>query len=427
MTTQVVLMNGLGVALASDSAVSAGGKVLNTSEKVFDLPAPHKTAVLTSGMARFMGVPWEVLLSAWSETLDRPLNSMDEYLESLYKFLRTVTPNTGTLSPEEVTYLDSTFWGEDNVYDIVWKAVHEVLSPFFEENLNPEDMVLYRENVLEEDFRARLATMIPSELIERIEKRILDAAASRRSTFEACPDVNESQAHIWLEKYWNDNVAERNFGDKFLGFPEIPGLYKLCLELHAAFIVNADYQGESSINMVGYGQSDMFPSWSGSYLHGSVRGTILKRFDQQRRPSGYAVDLFFGQADAINAITGRGDSLLTNAAVESTQSQLMAIMEKLEQSEDEQILQTKDYIAESMKPDQIRESMMSAGRDRRRTPFQQAINMSPIRDLADFASSLVSVQAAYASFTQDNPTVGGFVDVAIITHRRGFEWIRHKQ
>jgi hypothetical protein len=53
--------------------------------------------------------------------------------------------------------------------------------------------------------------------------------------------------------------------------------------------------------------------------------------------------------------------------------------------------------------------------------------MSPIRDLADFASSLVSVQAAYASFTQDNPTVGGFVDVAIITHRRGFEWIRHKQ
>lgn len=69
MTTQVVLMNGLGIALASDSAVTAGGKVLNTSEKVFEMPHPHKLAILSSGRANFMGHPWEVLLSAWADTL----------------------------------------------------------------------------------------------------------------------------------------------------------------------------------------------------------------------------------------------------------------------------------------------------------------------------------------------------------------------
>jgi hypothetical protein len=426
VTTQVVLMNGLGIALASDSAVTAGGKVLNTSEKIFELPAPHKAAVLTSGRARFMGVPWEVLLSAWSETLDRTLASMNDYLDSLYKFLRSVTPNTGPLSVPEIEYIEATFYGEDHVYNTIWKALSDIVHPYFDEKLPPEEMAKFNENVWDEEFRVRMTEMMPYELVEKVSQVIVQATESRRESYQACPDINESQASIWLEKYWTESTEDKTFDARFSGWPTIPNLYKLCLNLHAAFIVHADYSGESNINLVGYGQTDMFPSWSGTYLHGAVRGTILKRFDQQIAGKGNAVDLFFGQDDAISAITGRGDRLLTNAAVESTQRQLNAIMEKLEQSEDEQVLQTKEYIAQSMQPDTIRETMMSAGREQRRNPFQQAISMSPILDLAEFSAQLVGVQAAYAAMTQDNPTVGGFVDVAIITHRRGFEWIRHK-
>jgi hypothetical protein len=337
-----------------------------------------------------------------------------------------VTPNTGPLSVPEIEYIEATFYGEDHVYNTIWKALSDIVHPYFDEKLPPEEMAKFNENVWDEEFRVRMTEMMPYELVEKVSQVIVQATESRRESYQACPDINESQASIWLEKYWTESTEDKTFDARFSGWPTIPNLYKLCLNLHAAFIVHADYSGESNINLVGYGQTDMFPSWSGTYLHGAVRGTILKRFDQQIAGQGNAVDLFFGQDDAISAITGRGDRLLTNAAVESTQRQLNAIMEKLEQSEDEQVLQTKEYIAQSMQPDTIRETMMSAGREQRRNPFQQAISMSPILDLAEFSAQLVGVQAAYAAMTQDNPTVGGFVDVAIITHRRGFEWIRHK-
>jgi predicted hotdog family 3-hydroxylacyl-ACP dehydratase len=70
--------------------------------------------------------------------------------------------------------------------------------------------------------------------------------------------------------------------------------------------------------------------------------------------------------------------------------------------------------------------MLSEGRSKRRDPFYKAIGMSPILDLAEFAAQLVGVQAAFAAMTQENPSVGGTVDVATISHRNGFEWIRHK-
>jgi hypothetical protein len=74
----------------------------------------------------------------------------------------------------------------------------------------------------------------------------------------------------------------------------------------------------------------------------------------------------------------------------------------------------------------LEQAVADESREKRQKPFERALEMSPVRDLADFAGTLVSVQAARAAFTQDNPTVGGPVDVAVITRHEGFQWLRHK-
>lgn len=425
MTTQVVLMNGLGIALASDSAVTAGGKVLNTSEKIFELPHPHKAAILTSGRARFMGMPWEVLLSAWTETLDGPLTSIAEYQESLFSFLRSTIPNTGDLSSAEVEYLEATLWGEQGAYNTVFKALQSQVKPFFDQSLSPEDHAKFLESEWDEDFRKRMSEMVSSELVDAF-LIALEEVEKERQEFIACPDITEGQAKIWIEKYWSSRPNEFKLEDYFTDWPVIPGLREAFIKLHAVFIVHADYSGESNVNIVGYGAKDMFPSWRGTFLHGAMRGTLLKRFEEGVDSASWPVDLFFGQADAISALTGREDQVLVNAAVETSKSQLSAIIERLSESEDAQVLETTEYIKESLNNDPIRQRMINESQNLRRDPFRKAIGMSPIMDLAEFAAQLVGVQAAYAAMTQDNPSVGGFVDLGMITHRRGFEWVRHK-
>ena len=428
MTTQVALLNGLGIAIASDSAVTSGGKVLNTSEKVFELPLPHKVAVLTSGRADFMGHPWEVVLSAWSATLDAPLGSMVLYRESLYKFMRTMLPTASALSDHERTYLIASYFGPGNVLDKVRDALSHVLVPYFQDLLEPDDMEIFMSADWEEEFRARVSLMVTDEMIRDIKVEFEKVAEERAETYREATDVSRSQARVWIDKYWNAFDAEASPTEFDLKvWPRLPGVDELVYDLHSAFLVHPDYDGESNINLFGFGANDMFPSAAGVYMHGIVNGNLIKRFEGDAPPSGEARAFFFGQSEALESLTKGNDSLLINAAVANTQKTLTDLYDRLADLSSEEVQPTREYIMQSLEKPELADELIRIGSEEREKPFKRAIGMSPILDLAEFASQLVGLQAAYAAMTQDNPSVGGFVDVASITHRRGFEWIRHKR
>jgi hypothetical protein len=425
MTTQVVLMNGLGVALASDSAVTAGGKVLNTSEKVFELALPHKIAILTSGRAAFMGHPWEVLFSAWSETLHGPLTSVLEYRESLYKFLRTILPAGGDLAKGEADYLRSSYWGERNAFSTAKDILQEKVIPAYEKMLTPENYEKFMENDWTEEFREEMSGIFPYELLPEIAASFAEAEAARRDRCVQAPEVTLSHAQVWIEKYWAQLESSPSDSD-FKSWPKIPNFDDQVKHLWAVFAMHADYEGESNVNFVGYGAGDLFPSAAGTYLHGVVGGVLLKRFEGDAEPSNTPRHFFFGQDDAISALTLGNDFLLTNAAVEQSKKTLSAIYDQLADVKDEQAQKALEYVSASLEKGDLADEMKRAGSESRAEPFRKAISMSPILDLAEFAAQLVGVQAAYAAMTQENPSVGGHVDLGTISHRRGFEWIRHK-
>ena len=424
MTTQVVLMNGLGIALASDSAVTAGGKVLNSSEKIFPLPAPHKAALLTSGNAEFMGIPWEVIFSAWSEGLDRPLGSMLEYRESLQKFLQSTVSNIGDLSKAEGSYLLRSYWGEDNVFAKIEQIYMNVVSPHMEQVLNGDDFSLYLTNDWDAEVSAKMSEHITSEIVEEFRSQVEVAANERRQRFQITPvGISEAQALIWVQSYWKQ--IQRDPQEDIKSWPVIPNLAELVMQLHSVYIYHPDFS-DSNINIVGYGVSDLFPSAAGTFIHGCIRGTVIKRWDGHSDSWEGTRSFFFGQDDAISAIFKGDDWLLNSTAAEATQQTLRQIYSQLESSNDEGVQVAKEYVKQSLESDAVRDKMLSEGRSKRRDPFYKAIGMSPILDLAEFAAQLVGVQAAFAAMTQENPSVGGTVDVATISHRNGFVWIRGK-
>ena len=66
MTTEIAVSNRLGIALATDSAVTITGggrvKIFDTADKLFELSAQHPVAVMFNGNMDCLGVPWEILV-----------------------------------------------------------------------------------------------------------------------------------------------------------------------------------------------------------------------------------------------------------------------------------------------------------------------------------------------------------------------------
>jgi hypothetical protein len=293
-----------------------------------------------------------------------------------------------------------------------------------EKVLTGEDFSLYLTNDWNEETTAKMSEHISPELVEEFRVQVENAADERRQKNQITPvGISEAQALIWVQTYWKQ--IQRDPQEDFKSWPIVPGLGDLIMRLHSVYIFHPDFS-DSNINIVGYGVSDLFPSAAGTYIHGCIRGTVIKRWDGHSDSWEGTRSFFFGQDDAISAIFKGDDWLLNSTAAEATQQTLRQIYSQLESSNDEDVQLTKEYVKQSLESDDVRDKMLSEGRSKRRDPFYKAIGMSPILDLAEFAAQLVGVQAAFAAMTQENPSVGGTVDVATISHRNGFEWIRHK-
>ncbi len=90
MTCEVAVMNKRGVALAADSAVtlSNGRKIYHTAEKLFSLSASTPVAIMTSGAADMMNVPWEIVVKVYAQRLGtHRFDTLDQYAQDFLAFV----------------------------------------------------------------------------------------------------------------------------------------------------------------------------------------------------------------------------------------------------------------------------------------------------------------------------------------------------
>ena len=90
MTAIVGFMNKRGIAMAADSAVTLGNthKVMNSGNKIFTLSKYAPIGVATYGNESFMETPWELAIKMYRKQLGRKkYGALNEYIESFIKYL----------------------------------------------------------------------------------------------------------------------------------------------------------------------------------------------------------------------------------------------------------------------------------------------------------------------------------------------------
>lgn len=99
MTCEIALLNRNAVALAADRAVTVGDgkKIFTDADKIFQLHPETPVAVMIYGCAEMMGVPWRVIVNSYASALgSRKFDTLKEYAQDFLRYVeksRTFFPD----------------------------------------------------------------------------------------------------------------------------------------------------------------------------------------------------------------------------------------------------------------------------------------------------------------------------------------------
>lgn len=396
MTSQLILMNGFGVAMASDSAMTFGnGRVYETGEKIFPLEDPHRVAVLHSGNVFLQDYPFQSLISEWAKSLGSvQLRSVESYTDN---FISWINDNSGLFSKvKQRSWLESMV---QRRLKQIWD--HSKKGPASEPNATSANV---------------------NTLIQTWTKELQDLSENY-SMWGDSPQKALEPLEEFIEdeiKYWFDDVPTDS---------QTSSLLRTDLE---AFVKYGLWYDEAVLAFCGYGSNEVMPS----YFTLIVRGVALDRFvykfgnsleyspDANRKH--FAIVPLAQRStidEFLRGIEFSTQDLIRDLVSYATSETVKAIRGP---SYDPKNLEeeTGDLVSKMLKvvDSEINEQILEAHQNR----VTEVIPSLPVASLASYASALIELVSLRLSLEGDHNTVGGPIDVATITRSHGFEWTRHK-
>lgn len=396
MTSQIVLMNGFGVALASDSAMTVGGRTrtYETAEKIIPLPEPHRMAVMISGNSRIGNLPYSLLLGEWTRQLGpKALRSSKSYYEHFIDWLES----SSQLLAEDTEQTQVLRFVESRLGQI-----SEVYSSIKDDN--PEFEI--------------------SELLD-------DWTAEVRE-YNRLEGLSEPDALNLLTKF-GQQIDERV--SYYLRDVENIDNYRSLISTYFAAFYSSTWMKNSTLVFVGFGENDILPSYLQIDISGLAQGRVTHKLSDSWSLTANTNPLWGiclpAQRDAIDQYLTGNDRKLVDEIVNNALEGLSELGEKLVEhlnlaTDEAENLKTLMNEHHAGLDNRLSEYVNKYAEDNYLVSLRQTMSSLSPADLVDVARSLIELQALRQTTTGQLNTVGGPIDVALISPLTGFEWIRHK-
>jgi hypothetical protein len=414
MTTEIAVLNKRGIALAADSALTVTSKgpdeterkVYKTLNKLFCLSTRAPVGLMIYGDVDLIGIPWETVVKMYCQHLgDARFHTLKEYCGHFFAFLSSF----GFSSDDEKFY--------------ILKTAHRVL--------------MRTRIFLDRDVKAELEAGKPvderrvnSLLHDRIlsQHKLLEDHASK-SSFSA------AQRTKLRTKYRSPilEMADEVFEKRPLAIPDRSKLIGIVIN---ACSVNPDLF--SGIVFAGYGEKEILPSCYDYDVKGVMDGRVVVREKESyiiSKDYAAAIVPFALSEEVTTFMKGVGERLSTfikqtlrsMLQTHLPQQLIMTLKEELGLTEAQ--AESAVSIAQKMgagSVDKFIEEIDEISRKEYVKPIMHATRFLPISELAVMAETLVNMVSFRNRVTLEPETVGGPIDVAIISKGDGFVWIRQK-
>lgn len=413
MTALVGILNRQAVAIAADSAVTMGNthKVFNSGNKIFTLSKYHPVAIMTYNVASFMGIPWEIIIKNYRKQLgDIHKMHIEEYIEDFIKYVKK----------QKETFLTQDIQHE-NLFDQIcahyWMLFNtamdkaQKLGSFLKEN-NFGD-ILY--GFIKEEMNTLNEFFLKQETCEDFKDYSFDDFLK--------------YAEVDFSKFFNRN----NFNIPML----IPKTERKFFEENFyKFLISQHYYGAyTGLVFTGYGEDDIFPAIQAVNIY-SVTDNRLKYYYDKHRS--FKISNRFKSCIVPYAQTDVIDTIMSgiypgfNRIIETVLSEMMNIYSRntinfLERHSgcEEVANEIKKINIERLVKDTTGRMKSLMHNNYTSALVNTIINLDKA-DMANIAESFISLTSLIRRMSPHEETVGGPIDVAVISKGDGFIWINRK-
>lgn len=415
MTAIVGILNKRGAVMAADSAVTVTNgdrtKIYNTATKIFRISLDHPVGVMLFSSAEFIGTPWDVIFKLYRDTRGKQsFNTLEEYAKNFVDFLKAEN------------YFSSVKSQKDYFVSELSKFYYKFKDEILEDYQNKMD-----------DMTEEEASDIDSdEMLHSIFESQLKSATQLYSEEGINPEFEDYTIDN-LRSYGNDNFNDLM---ELCKEEKVPSdMRQLWEECFLAYIRSQHYYKGSGIVFVGYGSKDIYPSILPIYISGAFDHRLRYYFDKDSAESVTADDRAFicpfAQTDVMMTLMkGVAPDLfeaINSQHEKSLQKVKDDIVGKLTEANvaqdviDKVVESTLDKIQE-----EFQENVLEYIQEEYIEGIIDAVDSFSIDDMANMGESLISVTNLQRHISSSDESVGGPIDVAVITRSEGFVWIKHK-
>ena len=377
--------------------------MVNCGNKIFTLSKYQPISVMTYNYASFLGTPWEIIIKEYRRKLARKKkNTVEQYQKDFINYLYSENFFANAKNQENYLGMLLTEFYSANINITKKKTSLPTTDPNFYPNFISEIKTCMENN--------SIAPKIPG--FEHYSwGRFSDYSKNLIDRFWLSPmevQIHEADKDLFFRSFYQ--------------FVKCP-------------IVNSGYTG---LVFTGYGDEELFPSMVPIKIMGAFDGLLRYVVDtdlacqiknDEIGPSVYICP--FAQIDVTQTIIrGINPKLheIINRVIANTTNQLMAaIRNEVSKIHGNEIVKT---AINSLNPNAIIDVVQKQISDEMRTtytdPLLSTLDMLDKEDLANVAESLISLTSLVRRMQPGEETVGGPVDVAVISKGDGFVWIKRK-
>lgn len=408
VTVEIAVMNKMGVALAADSAVTIGSarKIFNSANKLFMLSKSHPVGIMVYGNAETMGYPWEVLVKSYRRELgDTSFPSIAEQGEHFIGWLEHKLSNV----------------------------------PKNNQDQHCERMIFLALAEIEQRTRERvrkLGGQADDSQLEECFRKALEEVYHMWQEASLLPNVPANMESFIMDNY--RDVIGRRIDQLFRSFSlddacvnKLFGIATMC------FVKKRFSPGFSGVVIAGFGDEQDFPALVAFRVDGVINGWLKYELQVENSVNcdQHALVIPFAQQDVVRtfmegiepSFQGEVVDIFKELLREHNASIFKAISDsRTDLSED--VGKAFEEAAAAKTLDLSNEFLerCNALKMKHIGPVVKAISVLPLDELASAAESLVNLTSFKRKVSMDLETVGGPVDVAVISKGDGFIWIKRK-
>ncbi|RCK28665.1 hypothetical protein [Thalassospira lucentensis] len=399
MTSEVAVMNSSAVALAADSAVTIGDgkRIYNSALKLFALNYSYPIGIMIYQGAEFCGVPWETIIKEYRRDGFEPMGTISEQMTHFLDFVHQNKWVCDDYAVRETMASLESF-------------LSEVHNSAFNKTINSDD--------------------------KNYEENFHDCIVGQIEIW------NQIQPHFCNEAALDDHLAALNelalpIFQKDESFSQLEDLWQPFLSSWVKYIFSEDYKFRySGIVISGFGLDQILPACVSveimTPLHDlrRIRKNTEHEISRERRTGVFTFAQSQATTQTIIGLDAIADQIITgilHSQYINTVDKVTALIqeqfapnEELKSIVDERVAEICFATLETAQL-KIREFTQS-----NIDSFHKTLAYLPKDEMALVAETLVNLNSFQKKVRGNAETVGGPIDVAVITKGDGLVWMERK-